>query len=173
MAQAQTMAIAQPRERNAVLTILWIGMIAGILDISENIIWNSFRNVTSAMIFRHIASGLIGTSAAVKAGGAVIALGVVIHFCIALTWTAIFYIASGKIPALVKYPVISGLVYGAIIYLVMTYIVLPLTRVPPARRPPTLVSRINAISALLFCIGLTVSLLVRWVRTRSGELADA
>ena len=150
----------------AVWTVVWIGLIAGTLDITDNIIYNAFRGVTMKMIFQYIASGLVGMES-FQMGGASVALGVAIHYAIALTWTAIFYIASRYIAVLRERPVTSGLMYGAVVYVIMNYAVLPLTRVPP-RRPPTVVGRINAVAALLFCIGLTISLLVKWSDGRRG-----
>jgi hypothetical protein len=172
MAQAGYMVEAEARRSNAAISILWIGLVAGTLDITENLLYNATRNVTPAMVFRYIAGGLVGGQEALKLGGAAIALGVVIHFCIAITWTAIFYVASGKIPALVKHAVMSGLAYGVVVYLVMNFVVLPLTRVPP-RRAPTLVSVVNALLPLLLCIGLGISLLVRYVRLKEEARATA
>lgn len=166
MAQTGAMAVTQARRPNPVLSVLWIGLVAGILDISENLILNYRRGVTPAMVFRYIASGLVGAPEAVKLGGAAIALGVVIHFCIAMTWTAIFYAASAKIPALVRHAVTCGLAYGVLVYLVMNFVVLPLTLIPP-RKPPTLVSVVNALLPLLVCIGLTIALLTRYVRLQA------
>ena len=151
-------AVPFPR---AVWTVIWIGLIAGTLDIGENLIYNHFRSITPTMVFQYIASGLIGM-ASFEMGGASVALGVAIHFAIALTWTAIFYVASRRIAVMGEHPVITGLVYGVIVYVVMNFMVLPLTRVPPLRLTQTLMTRINALLPLLFCIGLTISLLVRW-----------
>jgi hypothetical protein len=39
--------------------------------------------------------------------------------------------------------------------------VVPLTRVPHARAAMTLASRVSGVLALLFCIGVTVAVLVR------------
>jgi hypothetical protein len=39
--------------------ILWIGLVAGTLDITENIVFNAFRGITPWRIFQFIASGLI------------------------------------------------------------------------------------------------------------------
>ena len=139
--------------------ILFIALIAGTLDISENIIFNLVRGITPYMIFQYIASGLIGMKA-FSAGMASVALGVAIHYSIAFTWTAIYSAASRKILVLVRRPVICGLLYGGLVYVVMTFIVLPLTRVPHSTKTITLADRINAVAALLFCIGLTIALLV-------------
>ena len=145
---------------NAFWVILRIGLIAGTLDISDALIFSYFRGATPKMVFQFIASGLIGTKS-FQAGLASVALGVVLHFLIALTWTAVFYIASRKLEILVRRPVVSGLLYGGFVYLVMNWIVLPLSAIPHSTRPVALVSRVNGVLALLFCIGLTVSLLVR------------
>jgi uncharacterized membrane protein YagU involved in acid resistance len=88
------------------------------------------------------------------------ALGVVLHYFIALSWTVVFYVASRKVSLLTRRPVICGLLYGAFVYLFMNLIVLPLSRVPHARAAATVASRVNGVLALLFCIGLTISLLV-------------
>jgi len=145
---------------NVYLVILQIGLIAGTLDISDALIFSHFRGVTPKMVFQYIASGLIGMKS-FEAGTASIVLGVVLHFMIALIWTAIFYIAARKLEILVRRPVVSGLVYGGFVYICMNWIVLPLSGIPHSTRPVSLVSRINGVLALLFCIGLTFSLLVR------------
>lgn len=146
--------------RSAISAILLIALIAGTLDICENIIFNAFRSITPYMIFQYIASGLIGTKS-FSAGMASVALGIAIHYSIAMIWTALFYVASRRVSVLIRRPVICGLLYGGLVYVIMTFLVLPLTRVPHATKAATLAARINAIAALLFCIGLTISLLAR------------
>jgi len=150
-----------PQKRpNAIPLILRIGLIAGTLDITDNLIFNYFRGITPKMVFQYIASGLIGMKA-FDAGSASVALGVALHYAIALTWTAVFYAASRKLTILHRRPVISGLLYGAAVYLFMNFAVVPLSRVPHVHNLITLANRINGILALLLCIGLTISLLVR------------
>ena len=141
-------------------TVVWIGLVAGTLDISENIIFNHFRGVTMKMIFQYIASGLIGTKS-FGLGGESVALGVAIHYTIAMTWTVVFYLLSRKLLILTRRAAISGIVYGGLVYVIMNFVVLPLTAVPHAPRAMTLASRVSGVLALLFCIGLTISLLVR------------
>ena len=143
--------------------VLWIGLIAGVLDITENIVFNAFRGITPWRIFQFIASGLFGRHS-YQMGWNSVLLGVVIHFAIALTWTAVFYVAATKFRVLTRRPVLSGLIYGLVVYVVMNFVVLPLTAIPPRPAPPTLVSKINAVLALMFCIGLPIALLVRKAR---------
>src|SRR2546425_2553424 len=142
------------------LTILWIGFLAGTLDITDNLIFNQLRGITPKMVFQYIASGLIGMKA-FRDGLASVVLGVAIHYTIALIWTAVFYAASRKLAILSRRPVLSGLVYGGGVYLFMNFIVLPLSGVPHSRSAITLASRINGVLALLLFIGLPISLLVR------------
>ena len=141
-------------------TVIWIGLVAGTLDIGENLIFNAFRHVTPKMVFQYIASGLID-GRAFTMGGESVALGVAIHYAIAMTWTVIFFLLSRKLIFLTRRAAISGIVYGGIVYFIMNFAVLPLTRVPHAPKAMTLASRISGVLALLFCIGLAIALLVR------------
>jgi hypothetical protein len=145
-------------ERSAIGSVLRIGLIAGTLDIGENIVFNAFRHITARQIFQYIASGLTGPWA-FHAGAASVALGIAIHYAIALTWTAIYFVASRRAAVLVRRPVACGLGYGATVYLTMNFVVLPLTRVPHSRAAATLASRISGVLALLFCIGVTIAVL--------------
>jgi hypothetical protein len=147
-----------PSERRAVL---WIGAIAGTLDIGEDLIFVAHQNITPEMVFRFIASGLIGPAAAQTGSGPVV-LGVLLHYFIALAWTAVFFVASEKLLILRRRPVISGLVYGVIVYLFMNLVVLPLSSIPPGIASTSLPARVNGVLAVVFCIGLAVSLLTRW-----------
>jgi hypothetical protein len=149
--------------------ILLAGLAAGTLDISDALIFNAFRGVTPASVFRFIASGLIGIRAAVGGGAAAVALGVAVHFCIAVFWTAVYYGLSRRWPAMVRRPWLWGPGFGAVLYPVMTYVVLPLTRVPHAAGIATVANRLNGWLALVFCIGLPVALVLsRYAPVREG-----
>jgi hypothetical protein len=67
------------QQPSALPTILWIGLVAGTLDITDNLVFNLLRGITPKMVFQYIASGLIGSSS-FQRGGASIALGVVLHY---------------------------------------------------------------------------------------------
>jgi hypothetical protein len=150
--------------------ILPIALIAGTLDITDALVFVGLRGITPKMVFQFIASGLIGIQAARGLGAFSVALGVAIHYFIATWWTALFYAASRKTSLLTRRPVVSGLLYGAFVYVVMNFVVLPLSRIPHGGGPPSLASRVNGVLAILFCIGLPVSLLVaRWDRQRQAE----
>lgn len=141
-------------------SVLRIGLIAGTLDIGENLIFNAFRHITPTMVFQYIASGLTGPWA-FHAGTASVALGVAIHYTIALVWTLVYWVLSRRVAVLIRRPILSGMLYGGAVYLVMNWLVLPLTRVPRAHAAMSLASRISGILALLFCIGVTIAVLAR------------
>jgi hypothetical protein len=142
--------------------ILWIGLVAGTLDITENIVFNAFRGVTPWRIFQFIASGLID-GRSFQLGWTSVGLGVLIHYAIALIWTATFYIAATEFNfnVLLRRPILFGLLYGMLVYGIMNFIVLPLSAVPPRPSAATIAARINAVLALMFCIGMPVALLVK------------
>jgi membrane protein YqaA with SNARE-associated domain len=148
-------------KRSSAIVILQTGLLAGTLDITYNLIFNQLRGITPTIVFHYIASGLIGTARSLQGGMATVVLGVMIHYLIALTWTAVFYTASRKLTILLRRPVICGLLYGGFVYLFMNLIVLPLSAVPHIPNAVTLASRINGVIAVMFCIGLTISLMVR------------
>jgi len=148
-------------------SVVRIGLIAGTLDITENIVFNAFRHITPAMIFQYIASGLTGAWA-FHAGAASIALGVAIHYTIAMFWTALYWALAGGFAVLLRRPVLCGLLYGAAVYAIMNFVVLPLTRLPHAHAAATLASRISGVLALLFCIGLTVAWLTAQARKQTA-----
>lgn len=157
---ASTLGGATASRRSTATTVFWIGLAAGTLDISENLIFNAFRHVTPKMVFQYIASGLID-GRSFTMGDASVALGIAIHYAIAMTWTVIFFLLSRRLIFLTRRAATSGIAYGGIVYVIMNFAVLPFTRVPHAPRAMTLASRISGVLALLFCIGLAIALLVR------------
>src|SRR5690242_13822234 len=142
--------------------VVWIGLVAGTLDITENIIYVAFLGFTPRRIFQYITSGLLGAHS-FQMGWTSVSLGVVIHYAIALTWTAIFYIAATRcnFTLLTRRAILSGIIYGQLVYAVMNFVILRMSALPPRPVAPTLVSRINAVLALVFCIGLPIALLTR------------
>ena len=63
---------------SAFSVILRVGLIAGTLDITENLIFNELRAITPKMVFQYIASGLIGMKA-FGGGTASVGLGIILH----------------------------------------------------------------------------------------------
>jgi uncharacterized membrane protein YagU involved in acid resistance len=135
---------------NALLAIFWGGLACGIFDISQAMI--AFRlqaGLSPERVLQSVASGLLG-KAAYQGGTRTAVLGAFLHFFIAFSWAAIYYIASRRLAFLTASPVISGLLYGEFVWLVMTCVVLPLSAIH--RWPPVW----NAASTITGPIGHTV-----------------
>jgi hypothetical protein len=147
--------------------ILWAGLTAGILDITAACVdvgLNYGKN--PIWLLQNVASSLLGP-AAYDGGLATAALGLLMHFAVAFTVTAIFYVLSRRFPALLQWPVLSGLAFGAVVFLVMYRVTLPLTialkslylTTPFNHKWPTL--RWSQLFVHFICIGLPIAFLVR------------
>ena len=139
--------------------ILLGGLIAGTLDILAAFGNSGWRGVNPMRVLQAIASGLLG-AASFKGGWTTAALGLVLHFFIATTATAVYYAASRKLKVLVTHAILCGLAYGLPVYLVMNLVVLPLSAVPfKISYAPGEVA--TAVLILMFCVGLPIALIVR------------
>lgn len=147
-------------KRRSLVPILWIWLVAGTLDITENLVFTQLRGISPWRVFQYIASGLIGVKS-FRIGWNSVALGFALHYGIALAWTVIFYFAARRFAGLMRRPFVSGLIYGCLVYVIMNFVVLPFSGVPRPVAAITIVSRVNAVLALIFCIGLPISFLTR------------
>ncbi len=126
MAAASSVRVSTPAVtvRQAFLTG-WL--LCGVLDITAACIqaWvQAGRNPWQ--VLKGVASGLWGP-AAMTAGPGMAALGLAMHFTVALTATAIFYALARRIALLRTAPLLLvGPVYGAIVFAAMNYGTLPL-----------------------------------------------
>jgi len=102
------------------------GIIAGTLDITDAIVFYHFRGVPAVTILQSVASGLLGASA-YQGGARTAALGLLLHFVIAIGAATVFYLASLRMRFLWRQPLISGAIFGLCVYVVMNFIVLPLS----------------------------------------------
>jgi hypothetical protein len=139
-------------------TILWAGVIAGTLDLTDAFVFSGIRGIGPGSVLRYIAGGLLGPTA-FKSGVGTMALGAFCHYTIAFTAAAVFYAASRKIRFLIRRPIAAGLLYGCAVYAFMNFVVVPASALP--HRPmPTRVSLVNGVLAILFLVGLPISLIV-------------
>jgi len=133
-------------------------LIAGTLDISDALIFYGLRGISPIRILQGIAVGLIGRGAFTMGARSAL-LGLLLHYFIATTWATIYIFASRRLP-LSRRPFLWGGLYGLVVYIVMNYVVVPLSRIGPRPTPPP-VPLINAIAALVFCIGIPIALIAR------------
>ena len=138
------------------------GLAAGVIDIAYAcIFWAISAGVAPARIFPSVAAGALGRQAAVAGGAATAALGLALHFFIALTVALVYYGAARQWPALWRRAWLLGAVYGVAVYGVMHYVVVPLSRAGGGGGRPNVLWETLSILVHAFGIGVPVALAAR------------
>jgi hypothetical protein len=150
---------------SSISSVVLGGFIAGTCDITYAVVFSGFRGVPAERILHSVASGLLGARA-FEGGTSTAALGLILHFVIALLLALIFYGACVVIPALIRRPVIVGACYGFAVFWVMNLIVLPLSAFPrKVTFAPIVV--ITGLVVHMFLVGVPIALATRRaLRTR-------
>ena len=147
---------------SAFLAIVWGGIACGVFDITQAMVAFYLQSgLKPVTVLQSVASGLLGR-ASFQGGTRTAALGAFLHFFIAFSWAAIYYIASRSLLFMTEKPVIAGLIYGEFVWIIMTFVVLPLSAI---QRWPTWnkASIITGPIGHLFLVGLPIALAVkRW-----------
>jgi hypothetical protein len=134
----------------AMLPILVGGIAAGTLDLFAAFILFGWGTP------RAIASGLLGARA-LHGGTPMWILGVLLHFFIAFSAAAVYYLSSRRLTFLKTNFIVCGLFYGIAVYLVMNLIVVPHSAAPFKTNIFTLSSLIQGLLVHMFLIGLPIS----------------
>ena len=119
-------------------------------------------------VLQSVAAGLLG-AASYTGGVRTAALGLCVHFFIALSAAAIFYLASRLLPILIRYAVITGVLYGAVVYAAMNYVVLPLSALPPRTTAAPTIVWVTGLLVHMFGIGLPIALAARAASNSRGR----
>jgi hypothetical protein len=147
--------------------ILYAGALVGVLDITAACIqvYVSY-GYAPARLLKGVAGGLLGRSA-VEGGFSTAALGLLMHFTMALTVAAIFYALSRRLPLPQKLSgvVAVGLLYGAAVFAVNNFATAPFLSWVRSLYLHTPISFKPAMgwSQLvihLFCVGLPIALVM-------------
>jgi Na+/alanine symporter len=140
-------------KRNALLAIAVGGGIAGALDLTQACIlfgWDIPLAIAGGLLGRQAFHGGVGTYV----------LGVCLHFFIAFSAAAVYYVASRRLVFLKEHPLVCGLFFGAAVEEVMNLVVLPLSALH-ARGPFQLHDLILGLLVHMVVIGLPISFSVR------------
>lgn len=130
------------------------GLIGGALIDTFLVIAN---HATYIQIWQFVASALVGGAAFASPNYAV--LGFAMHFVISIVWASIYaWAAFGPAPALLRAPVLSGVLYGVIVMIGMT-LVLMVNHVGPAGAPDP-ETLVKSLIAHTMFFGLPVALYV-------------
>jgi hypothetical protein len=114
--------------RPYVAAILLGGLAAGVGD---TLLAVGMYGVSPAVVYRSVASGLVGREAAVRGGLPMAALGMLLHFCIATTATAVYVAVGSRLKLLLEHSVPCGLGFGVVVYFFMKEVVVPLSAARP------------------------------------------
>lgn len=154
-------------DRRAWLIVLGAGLLAGTLDIVYAIaFWAAKAGVAPQRIVQAIAAGLLGRDA-FTGGALTAALGLALHYFIAITVAVTYYLVSGRIPLLIRRPVLIGAAYGLMLYGIMNLIVVPLSAAGPSSRDPLWIVLTIAVHMLL--IGVPIALAARVARSTTAS----
>jgi hypothetical protein len=147
--------------------ILYASGLVGLLDITAACInaW-VIAGFTPARVLKGVAGGLLGRGA-LEGGFATAALGLVMHFTMALTVVTIFYALSRwfPLPRKLSAVVAVGMLYGAAVFAVNNFVTAPFLswvrslylHTPILFKPPMGWSQLVI---HLFCVGLPVALVM-------------
>jgi uncharacterized membrane protein YagU involved in acid resistance len=135
------------------------GLVAGTLDIVYACAyWGLRRGVPPRRILQSVAAGLLG-KASFDGGARTAALGLALHFFIALTMAAVYFVGARRWSLLWRRPWLCGAAYGVFLYIVMNYVVVPLSRAAGGSKDPVWVTLSILVHALL--IGVPCALFAR------------
>ncbi|SRR6266516_630225 len=150
-----------PRQPRAFQTIVYGGLVVGVLDILDAMLFFGIRNgVKPIRIFQSIASGLLGSSS-FDGGMKTALLGGLLHFLIAFILATTYYVASRILPMLIRHAVMWGLIYGVAVYFVMNFVVLPVSAVGPRTAPIPWAVFLNGVIGHALLVGLPIALLAQ------------
>ena len=147
--------------------ILYAGALVGVLDITAACINAGVAyGFEPLRLLKGVAGGLLGRSA-LQGGFATAALGLAMHFTMALTVTTIFYALSRRLPLPQKLwgVVAVGLLYGAAVFAVNNFATAPFLswvrslylHTPILFKPPM---GWWQLIIHLFCVGLPIALVM-------------
>ena len=153
------MTVPLTRPRHPAAVVLAGGLTAGTFDIVYACtFWAIKRGVPATRVLQSVAAGLLGP-AAFDGGAPTAALGLLLHFFIAVTMAFTYYAVATRWRALIERPLVLGAAYGVLLYGIMNYVVVPLSRARPAPVDAVWISLSILVHALL--IGVPIALFAR------------
>jgi uncharacterized membrane protein YagU involved in acid resistance len=149
------------------------GFITGILDIAAACLRLYLINkATPEQVLRGIAAGAFGKEAAAS-GNMMILWGLLFHFVIAISFAFLFFFLAKQIPALVKYPIPTGILYGIFVWAFVRYVILNYISTIHIKAFTGKESFINnaiiPAAIIVICIGIPLAFLARsWITKNKG-----
>lgn len=116
-------------------------------------------------ILQSVAAGVLGPES-FEGGLPTAVLGLGLHFAIAIAMSVVYLLAAERLPALWRYPVACGALYGLLLYGVMNYVVVPLSAAGPGPKDPLWIGLTIAVHMLL--VGVPIAWFARRALSRAG-----
>lgn len=138
------------------------GLVAGALDITDAVVVTLLLGGRPLRMLQGIASGLLGPRS-FDGGFATAALGLALHFFIALSAAAVFFAATRIWPSLLRRPIWSGIAFGLCVWAFMRFVVIPLSLVKMGHPGPLLVA--NQLFIHMCGVGIPIA----WIAARSAR----
>jgi len=153
--------------KNLKQAILISWLLVGTLDILAAIIQTLIGGGSILRLMQFIASGAFG-AAAFEGGVGYAVAGLVLHYCIALGWTILFYVAYPRLSFRKVNRIVLGIAYGTFVWLMMNRVVLPLSGIKMGSFD--LQRATIAALVLIVAIGLPLSFMAgRYFSGRAGN----
>jgi uncharacterized membrane protein YagU involved in acid resistance len=126
------------------------GLVLGTTDLTFACTFAALNSGASPVrVFQAVARGVLGR-ASFNGGAASAALGVGLHYFIAISMALVYYAASRRYPALARRPIAYGIPYGVLLYLIMNLVVLPLSAIGMPSFSDTLWVTLSVIMHMVF-----------------------
>lgn len=142
--------------------LLWCVLAAGVAGLLDIVFactfWALKAGVPVRRILQSVAAGLLG-KASFDGGRPAAALGLTLHFSIALVMSWAYFMVASRWPALTQRPWLFGALYGLVLYVVMTFIVVPLSAAMPSSKDAAWVA--FSVVAHVVLVGLPIALFAR------------
>lgn len=123
-----------PGSRSPLVLVLTAGILVAILDgiLASMIYVVVLQMITVPQLFQAIAHAVLG-KAAYEGGMTTAAVGLAMHFAVALTWSTVYWVAWRQWPALRRFRAHYGAlavaaVYGPLVWFIMDLVVMPFTQ---------------------------------------------
>ncbi|WP_363796259.1 hypothetical protein ABU614_11970 [Lysobacter firmicutimachus] len=138
---------------NLLLWTLVGGLIAATLDIAYAIsYWGLTVGVPAQRVLHSVASGLVGREIALAGGAPTAALGLFLHYFIALVMAAVYAVAAVRLAWMRRHPWIASTLYGLWLFVAMNFIVVPLSRAGGKGLPDDVVWIVLSVLVHVMCV---------------------
>ena len=138
--------------------VLIATLVAGTLDIISAFVFAGMAGWSPMAVLSYVASGPFGDGVTPTTGWA--AAGLLFHFAIMACMAAAYMAVARRVPTLLRYPIVSGLLYGLLLWGIMYWLVKPL-RWPDAPLPHGLWAIANQLFSHCILVGLPIALIAR------------